>query len=80
MKESKWLKFNELDVPNRKTKVFEVRNKSSDFFLGTVEWWGAWRQYIFKPTAEGTIWSHGCLLDLSNFIKQLMEERKKVRK
>ncbi len=77
---SKHLEFNELDIskqfPKRKTKVFEVKSKHDGFFLGTIAWHGAWRQYVFTPTVEGSDWSHECLADLSTFIKSLMEERK----
>ena len=45
--------FNQLDTskthPNKKTKVFEIRNKE-DMFLGTIEWKNTWRQYIFSPS------------------------------
>ncbi len=71
-----WLKFNELDVPKRKTQVFEIRNTKTDFFLGTIEWDGSWRQYVFSPTAEPSKFSKGCLKEISDFINELMEERK----
>ncbi len=71
-----YLEFNELDVPERKTKVFEVRNIKTDFFLGTIEWDGSWRQYIFSPTAIPSKLSKGCLRELADFIEKLMGERK----
>lgn len=73
---SKWVIFHELDVPSRKTKVFEVRNKESDDFLGTIEFKGAWRQYIFSPGAE-RIFNNKCLNDITRFITSLTEEWKK---
>ena len=74
-----WLEFNKLEV-ERKTKVFEVRNIKTDFFLGTIEWDGAWRQYVFSPTAKPCKFSKGCLKEIFDFINELMEERKNVRK
>jgi hypothetical protein len=77
--ESKHLEFNEVSV-KRKTKVFEVVSKHDKSFLGCVEWWPGWRQYVFSPDqGKTTIWSHDCLLDLSNFIKELMNQRKEVK-
>jgi hypothetical protein len=74
---SKHLEFNELVVkPARKTKVFEVRSKFDGFFLGSISWHDAWRQYVFEPTKEKAIWSSDCLIDLAEFIKSLMEERR----
>ena len=69
-----YLEFNELEV-ERKTKVFEVRNKEH-FFLGSIDWANGWRQYVFNPTAEPTQLSVGCLKEIEEFIKDLMEERK----
>jgi len=70
-----WLEFNELEI-ERKTKVFEVRNKQTDFFLGTIEWDTAWRQYIFTPTGEPSKLARSCLKEIYDFIEGLMEERK----
>ena len=79
MVEKKQLKFEQLDTskthPNKKTKVFEIRNEK-DTFLGTVEWKNTWRQYIFTPPAYTTIWARGCIKELYEFIERLMQERK----
>ena len=72
-----YLEFNELDVPERKTNVFKVRNIKTDFFLGTIEWDTAWRRYLFSPTLAGPSKLDGaCLSEISLFIRRLMEERK----
>ena len=47
-----------------------------DLHLGQVKWYAQWRQYVFYPTAT-TLYNKTCLDDISDFIKQLMEERKK---
>ena len=73
---SKYLEFNQLDV-QRKTKVFEIRNKS-DVFLGCIDWSGAWRQYVFTPSRACELkFSKGCLTDISKFIDGLMIEWRK---
>lgn len=71
-----WLIFNELETPKRKTRVFEVRNEETDFFLGTIEWDNGWRQYIFSPTAEPCKLAKSCLKEIHDIVDELMEERK----
>lgn len=78
MKEYKYLSFVELK-PKPKTKVFEVRSKSSNGLLGFVQWYAQWRKYCFL-TASGTVWGTvfdvDCLGDIQDFIDGLMAERK----
>lgn len=44
--------------------------------LGRIEWYSPWRQYCFT-VYTGIVLNAGCLKDIADFIKQLMEERKK---
>jgi len=72
-----YLEFDEIEVPSRKTKVFEVRNKETDWFLGTVQWANNWRQYTFVQRLDLQIqMSSGCMKELCVFIDELMNERK----
>lgn len=72
----KYLEFNELDV-ERKTKVFEVRNKITDYYLGDIEWDCGWRQYVFTQRIDERIkMSWGCQIQCGEFIKKLMDDRK----
>ena len=71
----KYLSFIEL-MPNKKTKVFEVQNKTSDRILGFVRWYAPWRKYCFFTTAESIIFDVSCLADIQDFINSLMTERK----
>lgn len=43
--------------------------------LGVIKWYGPWRRYIFEAY-EGVVWSWGCLEQIQDFIKKLMEERR----
>lgn len=70
-----YIVFIELDCPERKTRVFECRTKSDDFYLGSIYWDTGWRRYILDPTAESHRLSEGCLLDIAHFIRQIMDER-----
>ena len=69
-----YVRFVEDSIPGRKTRVFDVFSLR-DVYLGTIRWHGAWRQYIFEPAAS-TIWSIGCLADVSAWIKALMDARR----
>ena len=45
---------------DRKTDRTLVLAKSNGELLGTIHWFGRWRQYVFHPTA-GTVFNPGCL-------------------
>jgi hypothetical protein len=62
--------FNELDVPERKTKVWEVRNQDGDF-LGTISWKNTWRRYWWEQ-ANSVGMDASCLDEVSAFIKREM--------
>ena len=53
--------------PNLGWKV--VNNKNGDF-LGTIQWYPAWKQYAFI-TVDSIVFSTGCLVDILDFIRQL---------
>ncbi len=57
-----------------KTDVWGIYSKSQGTLLGTIEWYGAWRQYCFFPNSL-TVWNTGCLNDVCSFIKVKMQER-----
>lgn len=59
----------------RKTEIWECRHNEDDYFLGEVKWHGAWRQYCFFPE-EQLVFSRSCLIDISHFIQQLMDDWK----
>lgn len=58
-----------------KTSVWSCRNNRSGSQLGEVEYYPGWRQYVFIPTLQ-SIYSIGCMDDISDFIKQLEKLRK----
>lgn len=61
---------------NRKTDVYVVKAKSDGTSLGIVKWRGPWRRYVFLPANE-TLWSSGCMAEVTAFIDGLMEARRK---
>ena len=71
-----YLEFNELET-ERKTKVFEIRNKETQDYLGDIAWDTGWRQYVFIQRIDEQIkMSRGCLIQLGEFLNELMEESK----
>jgi hypothetical protein len=64
----------EMKMP-RKTDVWCCRTNSYGI-LGKVKWYATWRQYCFFPEAN-TVFNRGCMEDIGDFIRQLMEARKK---
>lgn len=74
---AKWIEFVEMNIPTKKTKTFIVRNKDNGCEIGMVKWFGAFRQYSFFPNNE-TVYEKTCLNDISKFMENLMEERKKM--
>ena len=54
-----------------------ITSKSSGDTLGSIRWYGPWRQYCFFPT-EGTLFNSGCMESLVEFLKEAnVEQRSK---
>jgi len=75
--EYEYLRFDEQPHVG-KTKVFACRNRCSGDRLGTVGWYGAWRQYVYYHDRSGIVYSAGCLRDIAEFLEALMAERRRV--
>ena len=69
----KYLKFEKTPFEG-KTSKWNCITKSSETILGTIKWYGAWRQYCYFPVCEA-VYSAGCLKDISDFIEQLSHPR-----
>jgi hypothetical protein len=61
----KWVQFVELQIPLRKTRVWDVESKDGNQ-LGVIKFYGSWRCYSFFPLA-GTLYEHNCLWDIADF-------------
>lgn len=64
-----------------KTAIYRVMKDSPRFhgggvYLGTIAWWGAWRQYVFFPDTS-TIWSIGCLDMITKFLKKMNDRHRR---
>jgi hypothetical protein len=73
---SKWIEFVKQVKPSfRKTDIYLVMTKDGNSLLGQVAWYAAWRCYAFYPNAN-CVFEKTCLQDITDFIKNLMEQRK----
>jgi hypothetical protein len=71
---SRYLVFERIDRAERKTPIIRVLSRSSGIALGTIAWYGAWRQFCFYPEPR-TIFNVGCMADISEAIAALKAER-----
>jgi hypothetical protein len=73
----KWIDF-ELVEEKAKTKVWHVVAKEDGTILGTVKWFGRWRQYAFFPESD-TVFEKTCLDDIRVFlIDQMLRWKTKL--
>ncbi len=69
-----YLMFRELEFKGKTKKFGVVPIKNHDDLLGIIKWDGGWRQYVFELDGDNgtTIWSGGCLKQITDFIDKLM--------
>ena len=58
----------------RVTSTYRIVSKGNGAALGSIKWYGSWRQFCFFPEPN-TVWSAGCLADLQDFFKRLAADR-----
>lgn len=51
--------------PSGKTEVWDVLSRATGSKLGTIKWFGRWRQYSFFPEA-GTTFNPDCLRSIAD--------------
>lgn len=74
----KHIEFREVSNPKRKTSRWAIWNHGTGDHLGEIQWDRGWRQYVYIIPGVGEYkFSRGCLSDISHFLQQLMDERKK---
>ena len=76
--DSEYLRF--VEIPKRegaKTRVIAVHAVRGDLLLGTIKWFGRWRQYTFWPEPE-TIFNRECLHHITGLITFLNAEPRKT--
>lgn len=74
MIDSKWINIKFFNDTG-KTKIYEITTKDDKIILGYIKWFGRWRCYSLFPEPK-TVFEKTCLIDITNFISKLMQERK----
>jgi len=68
---SKWIRFELLNTPERKTSIVRVVAIQGSCLLGEIKWYGAWRKYCFFPAPNlMTIFEEDCLRDIAQFCEE----------
>jgi hypothetical protein len=65
-----YLRF-EKEADTGRTEQYGVFSALHGDRLGTVKWYGAWRQYAFFPERE-TVWNRDCPRQLAGFLDEAM--------
>jgi len=65
----------EIEEKKQKTSVYRVVSNEGTV-LGRIFWKWTWRQYVFEPSSN-TVWSRSCMREVQNFLRKLMNDRKK---
>ena len=73
-KVTKYMTFMLVDILP-KTTEWNVINNKSEMLLGTVQWYGPWRQYTFEAIDQ-PILNNGCLVELADFLSELNTKQK----
>lgn len=58
-----------------KTSVWAVESIASGSHLGSIEWHGPWRQYVFSPVV-GAVFNGACLGNIRLFIDNRMKDHR----
>lgn len=77
-KETKYLRFVDWGNPGKRTKHISVENPKSQAGLGSIRWYGPWRQYAFEPYMS-TVYDNECLRDIALVLDELNEGQKEQR-
>jgi len=74
----RYLEFLDVSNLNNKTKLFDVWNKVTNEKLGQIRWDCGWRCYVFDDDVMK--FAEGCEFELFEKLKNLREEREKVKR
>lgn len=72
-----WIAIIDEGVPEgRKTHIYRVESAEENgaVILGTVKWYGAWRQYASFP-CEQTLYEKTCLREIADFCESATVNR-----
>jgi hypothetical protein len=77
-----WIEFIRVgNSESGKTTIWDILTTAGmgQDAIGEVKWFGPWRQYAFFPSPD-TIYEKTCLSEIAAFCRELMEERKTLKR
>jgi hypothetical protein len=63
-----YLALHETRLPGAATVIIHILNRRHDDLLGTIRWYGPWRQYVFEPMSA--VFSAGCLEEIQGAVRE----------
>ena len=69
------IRKNETLSRDRVTDIYDVYSTRRGMKLGTIRWYGAWRQYTFAPWSE-TIYNPDCLREIADKCAELTKQHR----
>lgn len=76
----KYIHFVEYDpVPPRTTKTANVCKTGSGIVLGSIRWYGSWRQYVFYPEIS-TLFNKDCLRQIAEKCEEMTKAQLEIAK
>lgn len=69
MKKYKYITIEDSGVPIHKKPAYTITNNKGGDWLGDIEWYPAWRQYIFCPASIDAVFNNTCLKDIIDFLE-----------
>jgi len=73
--ENKYIRIVEMAHPG-KTKRFDVVNRTGNYPIAEIRWYGNWRQYCIFPY-DGMVFNSECLELIVGFLKGINIEHRK---
>lgn len=56
------------EINNEGRRSWEVSNVGSDSIIGLIEFWSAWNDYVFSPSASPLhVYDVSCLREIADF-------------
>lgn len=79
MKENKYIELgDEHPSPSGLTSIWPVLSRNNGEELGTIQWYGLWRQYTFWPR-DRTTFNPSCLDTISAWCAELTRRHRESR-
>lgn len=72
---SPYLTFQDMTPEGRVTRIIEVISVRGGDLLGTIRWYGPWRQYVFRPE-PACVFNVGCLTTIITNVQVMNDLRK----